>query len=254
MRTCIAHLVNYLYNYYLFLFALSDSFNSWIDEQKDFKVISNFFKLSYILEEKFLEYLEYVPLRKKYLDVTSDRLSGFIYEIFPLMTRGFDSLTFGQIMKDFVKRNASFQFSKEGSNILIEFNNSIKELYKKRKKNRIELKDYYNFHFNNQSKIVFWPYSCFHDYKLTVRNIVGKLEYYEEIYPFKKNEFKNLRDTRNKIVKRRETECSIKDVLHGMACLSAIRERITYGYYRRDMNVLNRGSLLFNIEKSLKMH
>jgi len=152
-------------------------------------------------------------------------------------------------MKDFISRNVVLQFGKEGKNILTEFNTYIKQLYKKRKNNRIELKDYYNFHYCNQNKIGFWPHSCFSDYKLYVRNIVGILEYNKEVYPFKKDEFQNLRNTRNKIIKRRETECSIKDVLQGLACISAIRERITIGFYSRDMNFLNRGSLLFNIEK-----
>lgn len=232
---------------------MSDTFDSWIDKENDFKSISHFFRSSYILEEKFLGYLVYVPLRNQNLDITSERLSGYIYEIFPLLTRGFDTLTFGQIMKSFISRNVELHFGKEGENILTEFDTCIKQLYKKRKNNRIELKDYYNFHYCNQSKIGFWPHSCFSDYKLYVRNIVGLLEYNKEVYPFKKDEFQNLRNTRNKIVKRRETECSIKDVLQGLACISAIRERITIGFYSRDMNFLNRGSLLFNIEKTLKM-
>ena len=232
---------------------MSDTFDAWIDEKNDFKSISHFFRSSYILEEKFLGYLEYVPLRSQNLDITSERLSGYIYEIFPLLTRGFDTLTFGPIMKDFITRNIELHFGKEGENILTEFNTCIKQLYKKRKNNRIELKDYYNFHYCNQSKIGFWAHSSFSEYMLYVINIVGILEYNKEVYPFNKDEFQNLRNTRNKIVKRRETECSIKDVLQGLACISAIRERITIGFYSRDMNFLNRGSLLFNIEKTLKM-
>ena len=227
---------------------MSNLFTSWIPENEDYMQISHFFLSSYRIEDEFIKYLSYVPLKKNHFEVSSGRLVEFIYQTFPLLILGFDSLTFGQIMHYYLKRNIPLHFNKD--NTLYEVYELLRKLYKSRKKNRIEIQHYYNFHNKDIEKIGFWKTTK----TLSLRKIVGLIEFDDLIYPLSNDNFQHLKDVRNSVLKRRKLECTLYDVIQGIGLLAVIRERLTAGYYRKSMNYLNQGSKIFDISKTLKSH
>lgn len=118
----------------------SPPFTEWLDEEIFENRTEFYFNAVNRQENEFLNYLEYVPLRTVNLAVSSQRLADFMLRIFPLLTIGFNVITFGKGMKRYVN-SAQHIFS--DSNTQQELFSKLKDLYDK---NNPYLRDYYKFH------------------------------------------------------------------------------------------------------------
>ena len=177
------------------------------------------------LERDFMNYLNYVPLRKKHLCVSSSRLADFIPRISSLLSKCFRLLTFGDSMKTYCMHNVTWQFSEYvgGLKVLYE---KLEEIYDKKEKNEDNLNDYYSLHDLDKPFITgFWDGKCISMQERIVKEKIGVLDSLV-IRPFEHKEWHSWRECRNSIEHRDKTEVSLKDVLYGIACIAIILENI----------------------------
>jgi len=160
--------------------------------------------------------LEYVPLRKNNLGVSSQRLADFIIKIFPLQTIGFYVITFGEGMKKYIKNVPNMLDS--GADIRV-----LKKISDLKKKKNPFLRDYINFH-SHRDLQYYWRMGIKNE-ELDLREILGLIDYSETIIPFDEEIWNGVNIVRNEIVHRNRTEAKLEDVMNGIASLIIIASR-----------------------------
>lgn len=214
----------------------SPVFTEWLDKDTFENRTEYFFNAVNRLETEFINYLEYVPLRTENLKVSSQRLADFMLRIFPLMTIGFNIITFGDGMKQYVN-SANHIFS--DSTIQQELFSKLVTLHNE---NNPFLRDYYNLHLDRLFQ-QYWNISIEED-DLELRKMVGIINYSTKIVPFDHSIWDQTHKVRNEIIHRTRTEASLENVVNGLGCLNLIAGRIcNWTRLRYDYR-----SVLFNIE------
>lgn|GEM_PF-4193228 len=98
-------------------------------------------------------------------------------------------------------------------------------MYEKRRKNEDTLNSYYKFHNANHPNMTgFWNYKTLSEYEIRARRRIGIVEFPNIIRPFEKKAWNKWNEARNTLTHRTATEATLKDALHGVACIHGILE------------------------------
>jgi len=199
--------------------------NIWIPVEDDRKITGYVYNAYKRLETDFMNYLNYVPLRKDHLCVSSSRLADFIPRISSLLSKCFRLITFGYSMKTYCEHSIPLQFSENGSQKALY--EKLDDIYNKKKKNEDYLNDYYGLHDLDESFITdFWDGKRISMQERMVKEKIGISDSLV-IKPFDHKEWYAWGECRNAIEHRDKTEASLKDVLYGIAYIATILENIT---------------------------
>jgi len=197
----------------------------WIPNEDCHRLTEYVFGAYQRLETDFINYFNYVPLRNNHLHVSSQRLADFIQTTSQLLSKLFRLITFGESMKNYLRRAVKFVFGDT-----TEYEELLSELYKRYDK-KVKNKDYLNYYDNlhdlDKSFIKdFWNGKCLSMKEVRFQQRIGILEYNCVIKPFKWENWLSWKNCRNAIEHRDKTEASLKEVLIGIACCAIILENI----------------------------
>jgi len=202
----------------------------WIvDEEYDKKI--EFLSLMYKeVENEFLEYLKYVPLKKDNFKVSSMLLADLIPRIFRYIESAFKALVFGKPMKAFYERLITLNLS-EGE-LKTELYNDLENIPE-----RASVSDYYTF-FSKENKEyikLFFIEGTLLNQKIRPIRHIGLVEYEETIEPFKPEEWNRLKRIRNDIVHNQKMDARLYDVFQALACLAILLDKRYSGWVQSNL-------------------
>ena len=182
------------------------------------------------LDNELFSSFNFVPLRESNLTVSSMFFAGICIRLYPILTIGFNTLTFGLRMKRKIEewtRGKNQEQSKEYyENIkLDEICSEIIRLKKINLLNKDTIRDYYKFY--RRTKLGIDEYFDVEE-SIEPRYHIGRIEYNEKIQPFKDEIFNKYLDTRNSIEHRGTVEASLKDAYNSLSALYLILKNLSY--------------------------
>jgi hypothetical protein len=199
--------------------------NIWISNKDSQRLTEYVISAYQRLEEDFMGYLSYVPLREEYFQIHSQRLSDFILRTYQLQSTLFSIITFGEPMEFFLNR--SVMHMSDDSDEKKEFLKKLGKLYNEKLNNCDNLISYYEIH--NLNKVIvqeFWEGKCLSSKEIQLQEKLGMIEYKGVIKPFERKNWFAWITRRDMITHRGETEASLQLVLFGIACCAIILENI----------------------------
>ncbi len=203
-------------------FKLENLEHIWDDEKESKKVSAYLYGAYTRLEKDFLAVLEYVPLRKQHLSVSSPRFADFVLRTSSLINKTFRILTFGRGIFEKLEWEINPANSNSmSSEDLVSIQNFLLEMHKKKKKNQDSISHYYKW-FSNDLFYKLFPVSEDDFIKTIKKTEISDSEII--IFPFKDEVWKNWVKNRRKIEHRDQTEASIECVLQGLAITAKLLE------------------------------
>ena len=190
----------------------------WINDEEYKRKIEFLYLMYKEVENEFLEYLKYVPLKEDNFNVSSMLLADLIPRIFRYMESSFKALAFGEPMKVFYERDIRFEFQ-GGRELKIELYRDLENIPE-----GAGVYDYYTFFSKEDKKYIekFFREGSLTNQKIKPIKHIGLVEYEETIEPFKPEEWNRLRRIRNDIVHNQKMEARLYDVFQALACLAIL--------------------------------
>lgn len=188
-----------------------------------------------------------LPLKETNLTVSSMFFADICLRLYPLLTIGFNTLTFGLWMQErvtnWIKTKEEGKSTDYISKIKIE--DIVNHLYQLKEKN-INENDYVRDYFKFYRKTKYGIHNFF-DINGTVIpiNRLGRIELYQDIKPFDKKDFNKYLDKRNKIEHRGTVEATLKEAFWAFSSLYLILD--TASYFGSNIEI---DSNIFGLNKS----
>lgn len=202
----------------------------WLNND-DFKRKLDYLTYSFNrIDSELFSSFNILPLREQNLTVSSMFFADICLRLYPLLTIGFNTLTFGFWMRDIVthwiKTKEEGKSTDYISKIKIEdIVNHLCQLKEKNIINKDHVRDYSKFYRQTEYGI-----NVYFDINGSVSpiNRLGRLELDHDIKPFEENDFNKYLDTRNEIEHRGTVEATLREAFWAFSSLYLILDTTSY--------------------------